>query len=98
MENILPILIADAPDALVQLCGVNFLERLLRVLQRLGFRRAIVLFSTPETIAAELAKRSWARQQITVRLAASAAKSVTAGLVLQQDQAERFHGRFCLGT
>ena len=24
MENILPILIADAPEALTQLCGVNF--------------------------------------------------------------------------
>ncbi len=42
MENILPILIADAPEALMELCGVNLLERLLRILQRLGFRRAIV--------------------------------------------------------
>ena len=38
MENILPILIADAPEALTELCGVNLLERLLRILQRLGFR------------------------------------------------------------
>src|SRR5215831_12828390 len=90
MENILPILIADAPDALVQLCGVNLLERLLRILQRLGFRRAIVLSSTPEIIRTELAKPSWARQQITVQLVASAAKPITAPLFLQQSQAERF--------
>ena len=66
MENILPILVADAPDALVELCGVNLVERLLRILQRLGFRRAIVFSSTPEIIGAELAKRSWAREQITI--------------------------------
>ena len=68
MENILPILVADAPDALIELCGVNLLERLLRILQRLGFRRAIVFSTTPEIIGAELAKRSWAREQITAQL------------------------------
>jgi len=58
MEKILPILIADAPEALGELCGVNLLERLLRILQRLGFRRAIVFSSTPEIVGADLAKRS----------------------------------------
>src|SRR5262245_25741401 len=89
MENILPILVADAPDALAELSGVNLVERLLRSLQRLGFRRAIVLSSTPEIIGTELAKPSWARQQITVQVVASAAGPVTAPLVLQQGQAER---------
>src|SRR5262252_6959957 len=90
MENILPILVADAPDALVELCGVNLVERLLRILQRLGFRRAIVFSSTPEIIGTELANPSWARQQIAIQLVATAAKSVTAPLVLRQGQAERF--------
>ena len=90
MEKILPILVADAPDALAELCGVNLFERLLRILQRQGFRRAIVLSSTPEIIGTELAKPSWARQQITVQLVASAAKPITTVLVLQQAQAERF--------
>ena len=84
MENILPILIADAPEALVELCGVNLLERLLRILQRLGFRRAIVFSSTPEIVGAELAKRSWARQQITAHLVPNAAKFLTAQLFLEQ--------------
>src|SRR5262249_17235858 len=65
-------------------------ERLLRILQRLGFRRAIVLSSSPEIIGTELAKPSWARQQIAVQLVASGAKPVTAALVLQQVHAERF--------
>jgi phosphatidylglycerophosphate synthase len=90
MENILPILIADEPGALTELCGVNLVERLLRILQRLGFRRAIVLSSTPEIIGAELAKPSWARQQITVQVVATSAKSITAAFVLQQGQMNRF--------
>ena len=90
MENILPILIADAPEALTELCGVNLLERLLRILQRLGFRSAIVFSTTPEIIGAELAKRSWARQQITTQLVPAAAKPVTAHWVLEQGQTARF--------
>ena len=90
MENILPILVADAPDALVELCGVNLVERLLRILQRLGFRRAIVFSSTPEIIGAELAKRSWAREQITAQLVPTAAKPVTAHRILEQGQTARF--------
>jgi phosphatidylglycerophosphate synthase len=90
MENILPILIADAPEALTELCGVNLLERLLRILQRLGFRSAIVFSTTPEIIGAELAKRSWARDQIVARLVSSATGPVTAQVLLDQIPSERF--------
>ena len=90
MEKILPILVADAPDALTELCGVNLVERLLRILQRLGYRRAIVFSSTPEIIGAELAKRSWARQQITAQLVPTAAKPVTAHRILEQGQTACF--------
>lgn len=89
MENILPILIADAPEALTELCGVNLLERLLRILQRLGFRSAIVFSTTPE-IGAELAKRSWARRQIIVHLASGRIGRLTSQLVLDQSASERF--------
>jgi 1L-myo-inositol 1-phosphate cytidylyltransferase / CDP-L-myo-inositol myo-inositolphosphotransferase len=90
MENILPILIADAPEALTELCGVNLLERLLRILQRLGFRSAIVFSTTPEIIGAELAKRSWAREQITVHLASGPIGPLTSQHVLEQSSSERF--------
>jgi phosphatidylglycerophosphate synthase len=90
MENILPILVADAPEALIELCGVNLLERLLRILQRLGFQRAIVFSSTPEIVGAELAKRSWAHEEITVDLVPSATKPLTAGVVLEQSSRDRF--------
>jgi phosphatidylglycerophosphate synthase len=90
MKDILPILIADAPDALVELCGVNLLERLLRTLQRLGFRRAIVLSTTPEIIGAELAKPSWAREKVIVDLVPRAIGPLTAPLLLEQSLSERF--------
>jgi phosphatidylglycerophosphate synthase len=89
VENVLPILVADAPDALTELCGVNLVERLLRILQRLGFRRAIVFSSTPEIIGAELAKPSWAREEITPQLV-PIAKPVTAHRILEQGQTARF--------
>ncbi len=90
MENILPILIADAPEALIELCGVNLLERLLRILQRLGFRDAIVFSRTPEIVGAELAKRSWAREQITGHLAPLANGPLTPELISEQSSSERF--------
>jgi phosphatidylglycerophosphate synthase len=90
VQNILPILVADAPDALTELCGVNLLERLLRILQRLGFRDAIVFSSTPDIIGPELTKHSWAREQITTQLVPTAAKPVTAQQILEQGQTARF--------
>src|SRR5437899_2505413 len=90
MDDTLPILVADAPDALAELCGVNLLERLLRILQRLGFRRAIVFSSTLEIIGTELAKPSWARQEIGVQLVGSATKPIRTALFLQPNHAERF--------
>jgi phosphatidylglycerophosphate synthase len=90
MKNILPILIADAPEALIELCGVNLLERLLRILQRLGFRSAIVFSTTPEIIVAELAKRSWARDEIIVHVVSGAIGPLTPRHVLEQSPSERF--------
>jgi len=90
MEKILPILIADAPEALTELCGVNLLERLLRILQRLEFRRATVLSTTPEIIGADLRKCSWAREQISTDLVSSTIKPITVQLLPNQAAAERF--------
>ena len=89
MENILPILTADTPEALTELCGVTLLERLLRILQRLGFREAVVFSTTPE-IGAELSKRSWAREQIIVHVVSGATGPLAPGLVLEQSHSKRF--------
>ena len=90
VEGVLPILIAESPDVFLELCGVNLLERLLRILQRLGFRRVIVLTTTPEMLRAEMAKRSWAREQVIVDVIFCAAGSITSRLISMQGQSERF--------
>jgi phosphatidylglycerophosphate synthase len=90
MENILPILIADAPEALIELCGVNLIERLLRILQRLGFRSVIVFSTTPEIIGAELRKRSWASEQLIAGLVPRANEPLTAQWLLEQIPSDHF--------
>jgi phosphatidylglycerophosphate synthase len=90
MENTLPIMIADAPEAFIELCGVNLLERLLRILQRLGFRRASVFSITPEIVSAELTRRSWASEEIIAQLVPDAIGPVTAHVLLDQIPSERF--------
>jgi 1L-myo-inositol 1-phosphate cytidylyltransferase / CDP-L-myo-inositol myo-inositolphosphotransferase len=68
MESSRPqlIILADAPGALAVLFAVSFLERLLRVVQRLGFREAIILSNSAEEVAAHLAKPSWARAEVAL--------------------------------
>jgi 1L-myo-inositol 1-phosphate cytidylyltransferase / CDP-L-myo-inositol myo-inositolphosphotransferase len=75
------ILLADAPEALVELCGVTLLERLLRILQRLDFRHPVVLSATAESIGAELAKPSWARQNVNLDLVPRAPGPVEAAVL-----------------
>ncbi|MEO6970623.1 MAG: CDP-alcohol phosphatidyltransferase family protein [Chthoniobacterales bacterium] len=62
------LILADAPGALIELCGITLLERLLRTLQRAGVRSATVRSRTPEMIAPELEKNSPPRSEIAVRL------------------------------
>jgi hypothetical protein len=86
MESVLPVLVGDAPEALIELCGVNLLERLLRILQRLGFRHAIVCSTTPELVGTELAKRSWARDKVIVDVVPRAIGPLTAQLLSEYRQ------------
>src|SRR3954454_20145275 len=60
------VILADSPDALVELFGISLLERLLRIAQRLGFREALILSTTPDEIAAHLARPSWARAEVAL--------------------------------
>jgi hypothetical protein len=70
------VILADAPGALGVLFGISLLERLLRVVQRLGFREAIILSNSTEEIAAHLAKPSWARADVAVSFRSRGAGAV----------------------
>ena len=60
------LILADPPAAFRMLFGISLLERLLRVVQRLGFREAIILSNSPDEVAAHLAKPSWARADVAL--------------------------------
>src|SRR5438105_14253379 len=62
------VIIADSPGALVELCGISILERLLRTLQRCGLKRAVVLSRTSELISNALAQPSRPRSEIDLRV------------------------------
>jgi len=70
------IVLADAPGALIELCGISLLERLLRSLQRCGFKRAVILSSTRDVIAQEVARPSWARADLECEVHARASGPV----------------------
>jgi 1L-myo-inositol 1-phosphate cytidylyltransferase / CDP-L-myo-inositol myo-inositolphosphotransferase len=72
------IILADSPGTLVELCGVSILERLLRMLQRCGFKRAIILSNTPDIIHRHPRRPSWARAQLDVTVRNRESGAVTA--------------------
>src|SRR6188472_722098 len=67
MESSRPqlLILADAPDALCPLFGISLVERLLRIVQRLGFRKAVII-SDSEAVAAHLTAPSWARAGVAL--------------------------------
>jgi phosphatidylglycerophosphate synthase len=71
------VILADCPGALVELCGISTLERLLRTLQRCGIARVIVLSSTPDLIAVQLAEPCGPRAQLAVTVRNRPAGPVT---------------------
>src|SRR5438128_5774150 len=60
------VVLADCPGALVELCGISTLERLLRTLQRCGIARVSVLSSTLDLIEAQLAEPCGPRAQLVL--------------------------------
>ena len=62
------VILADPPGALEKLCGVSLLERLLRILQRLGFRDVTVVSRRAAEIQAAIDPPSWARHDLTANV------------------------------
>lgn len=83
-------ILADGPRALVELCGISALERLLRTLQRCGITRATILSSTPEAISKSLAQASWPRARIDVRVCPQPDEPVVEQIVAHWPKADPF--------
>jgi phosphatidylglycerophosphate synthase len=77
------VILADTPRALTKLCGISMLERLLRTVQRCGIEHAIVLSSTPDAVASELARPSWPRARLKVTIRARTPGPATLKQILE---------------
>src|SRR4051794_14682571 len=62
------IVLANSPGALVELCGISLIERLLRVLQRLGFS-SVQVVGAGDDIRRSLARPSWPREKLQLHFA-----------------------------
>ena len=65
------LILAEGAEALVQVCGISILERLLRTLQRLGVRRVTVV-ARDARVAAHAEARTWARAELAITVCDSA--------------------------
>jgi phosphatidylglycerophosphate synthase len=84
MERTRQVIITAEPDrALRQVCGISLIERMLRILQRLGLREATMISASPEAIRAQLAQPSWARSEIRVAIRQSREAAVTGADILE---------------
>jgi phosphatidylglycerophosphate synthase len=71
------VVLAEVPGAFEMVCGITLLERLLRTLERVGVRHATVLTSDPARAGAELARPSWARAGVAVKVVGRAPEPVS---------------------
>jgi phosphatidylglycerophosphate synthase len=89
-ESSLPplIIIAPFPGALVELGGISLLERLRRIALQFGYREAIILSNSVESIAPHIANPSWHGADVSLKLHESADVQVTIGNILDCLNAE----------
>jgi 1L-myo-inositol 1-phosphate cytidylyltransferase / CDP-L-myo-inositol myo-inositolphosphotransferase len=77
------LIVADAPEALTNLCGISLLERMRRVAIQLGFDEAIILSNSVKTVATHMANESWRRADVSVTFRERTGANVTVGDILE---------------
>ena len=75
-------MVADAPGALIELCGVSLLERLRRVARQIGFAEATVFSNSADAIRQHLAGQSWRKQEVMLTVMASPGPQTSARDIL----------------
>jgi hypothetical protein len=73
------LIVADAPDALTTLCGISLVERLCRIVQKLGFREATILSHSVKSIAGHVAVFSWSGRNLSLRFQEHSGTAITIG-------------------
>jgi phosphatidylglycerophosphate synthase len=89
MKDRLPalLILADSPHALTDLCGISLLERLRRVVRKLGFGEAMILSNSVEIMAKHAGQSSWYGGDIALKFHERKTDEVTISDVLD-----------CIGT
>ena len=84
MKDPLPalLILADSQDALTDLCGISLLERLRRIVRKLGFREAMILSNSVESMATHACKSSWRRGEVALKFCERKTPEVTIGEIL----------------
>jgi len=76
------LIVADAPEALTDLCGISLLERMRRVALQLGFHEAMILSNSVQTMATHVANESWRRADMSLTFREHTDADVTIGDIL----------------
>jgi len=84
MKDPLPalLILADSQDALTDLCGISLLERLRRIVRKLGFGEAMILSNSVESMATHACKSSWRRGEVALKFRERKTPEVTIGEVV----------------
>ena len=77
------LIVADAPGALTNLCGISLLERMRRIALQLGFHEAMILSNSVKTVATHLANESWRRADVSLTVRERTGANVTVGDILE---------------
>jgi 1L-myo-inositol 1-phosphate cytidylyltransferase / CDP-L-myo-inositol myo-inositolphosphotransferase len=76
------LIVADSPEALIDLCGISLLERMRRIALNLSFREAMILSNSVKAVAAHLANESWHRADISLTFRERTGAKITVGDIL----------------
>src|SRR6476469_9355256 len=76
------LIVADAPEALTELCGISLVERTRRVALQLGVGESMVLSNSVEAMVEHLAQQSWHRSDLSLMFRERRAAKVTVGDIL----------------
>ena len=76
------LIVADSPEALTDLCGISLLERMRRIVLHLGFREAMILSNSVKATAADVAKQSWHRADMSLTFRERKGAKVTVGEIV----------------
>src|SRR5437868_8421136 len=84
MKDPLPalLILADSPGALTDLCGISLLERLRRIIRKLGFAETMILSNSVESVAIHAGKSSWHRGEVALKFRERKTQEITIGEVL----------------